>query len=202
MFNVNDYTETIERIREEKNTIFKSAVAQFEGECGMHSAYEIEISRPMLSEIFGLNEDLIDIAINSDRDIECFILPDEFELKDNYSLSIDRKIYWALREYKYSLEELGYAVLIYETDDIYGIEHFEYGSEQINWNNKKEVELLRVKYNDPYIGLSMYEACIIDSNNEDVEDTTTGRYCEIDSVLEEIDSSVAEILQNFNEIKV
>jgi len=68
--------------------------------------------------------------------------------------------------------------------------------------NKCTVSILRTKYNDKYIGLPMYEAYIQDSNNDIIDDTTTGRYCDIDSVIDEIEGTVFLLTNGTSELTI
>lgn len=39
---------------------------------------------------------------------------------------------------------------------------------------------------DPYFGKPMYEAYVVDANGDEIEDTRTGRYCDLLSVIDEV----------------
>lgn len=70
-------------------------------------------------------------------------------------------------------------VSIYQTEDYYGE-----GEEEIFGSDK-------------YFDKPMYEARIEDDNGDEVEDTTTGRYCSLQSVVEELEGFVLEFMDNF-----
>jgi hypothetical protein len=65
-------------------------------------------------------------------------------------------------------------VSIYQTDDYYDDESDEF------YHNKP-----------------MYEARLEDDSGDEVEDTTTGRYCSFQSVVEELEGFVTEFMDNF-----
>jgi hypothetical protein len=75
------------------------------------------------------------------------------------------------------LEPLGLKVNIFQTSEFYGEDEEEIDEE------------------DPYFKMPMYEAYIIDSDEEEIENTTTGRYCDISSVIDEIKGFVDELFQ-------
>ena len=67
-------------------------------------------------------------------------------------------------------------VSIYQTDDYY-------------FHNCEDDEL--------YIGKPMFEAHMEDNNGDEVEDTITGRYCSLQSVVDELEGFVVEFMDNF-----
>ena len=108
-----------------------------------------------------------------------------------YIMEIKEKIKIIENKLNLKLSELSTkkcTVSIYETSDFYGED--EYDNIVEDWNDEEELSRLRIKYNDEYIGLPMYEACIQDPNDDYIDDTTTGRYCDIDSVIDEIEGTV------------
>jgi len=68
-----------------------------------------------------------------------------------------------------TLEGTGLQVSIYETMDLYGVD----GSDEENEN-------------DPYYGKPMYEAIMINAEGNTIDDTVTGRYCDVGTVANEI----------------
>jgi|GEM_PF-5932476 len=72
------------------------------------------------------------------------------------------------------LNGMGYTAVIYETD-----EEYEDCSED-----------------DPYYGSTMYEAYIEADDGETVDGTTTGRYCDISSVIGEISATAKMLVKN------
>lgn len=73
-----------------------------------------------------------------------------------------------LENYNQLLEPIGLKALIWKTDDYFGN-----GDESIDEN-------------DPDYGKAMFEACLVDQYGDTIDDTTTGRYCYLHSVNEEI----------------
>lgn len=80
------------------------------------------------------------------------------------------------------LKHLGLNVDIFETSELYG-----QGDEDIDETN-------------PYYDLPMYEARIEDENEEEIDDTCTGRFCDISSVVEELEGYVLDVIEKAIEI--
>jgi len=75
------------------------------------------------------------------------------------------------------LEGTGYTACFVETSELYGEDDDE------------------VDEDDPYYMMPMYEAHIEDENEDELDDTWTGRYCEAASVAEELEAFISELLE-------
>lgn len=75
------------------------------------------------------------------------------------------------------LKQTELKVLFLETDDFFG--------------NGDDT----IMEDDPDYGKPMYEACIVDRDYCTVDDTTTGRYCSLQSVYEEMLSFIDKVLK-------
>lgn len=118
-------------------------------------------------------------------------------------MNIEEKIKETKKRLDEKLSELNTnkcTVSIFETSDFYGAD--EYDEIVQDWNDEEELSKLRIKYNDKYIGLPMYEAYIQDSNDDTIDDTTTGRYCDIDSVIDEIEGTVFLLTNGTSELTI
>lgn len=80
-----------------------------------------------------------------------------------------------IRELNKMLIETGCKVSIFQTEDYYGE-----GDEDISED-------------DEYYGFPMFEAYIVDKEGSDIKNTTTGRFCCLTSVCEELEGYVLEI---------
>ena len=49
---------------------------------------------------------------------------------------------------------------------------------------------------DEYYGEPMYEAYLEDYNEDEIDDTRTGRYCDVGSVVEELEDYANEYIKN------
>ena len=55
--------------------------------------------------------------------------------------------------------------------------------------------------NDPYEGMPMYEASIVDDDENDVDEFVTGRYCELSSVREELIEFAKKVAKDYDDGK-
>lgn len=94
-------------------------------------------------------------------------------LQTHFDLVQNTHIKHLTNEVNTLLEGSGLTVSVYETSEIYGKDDMGHKNEDANTE-------------DPYFGMPMYEANLQDKNEDVVEDTTTGRYCDLFSVREEI----------------
>jgi len=71
----------VDLIIDVENIIYMRKAAQNAGESGIQSQYEIDISRPILSEIFGLDEIIIHEITNNE---------DDSNVPTNYKIDLDK----------------------------------------------------------------------------------------------------------------
>lgn len=76
------------------------------------------------------------------------------------------------------LEGTGYTACFVETSELYGEDDDE------------------VDEDDPYYMMPMYEAHIEDENEDEIDDSWTGRYCDASSVAEELEAYISELLES------
>lgn len=136
--------------------------------------HEIAISRFNEEDedkiISNINDEILNGANKGDLQIKDYTVrfkildSGEYYLKElNKSLTIIESL---LNE---KIVDTGNKVSFYQTDDYF---------EELN-----DLELFE---DLDYYNKAMFEACILDKNEETIDDMTTGRYCDIQSVYDEL----------------
>lgn len=136
--------------------------------------HEIAISRFNEDDedkiISNINDEILNGANKGDLQIKDYTVrfkildSGEYYLKElNKSLTIIESL---LNE---KIVDTGNKVSFYQTDDYF---------EELN-----DLELFE---DLDYYNKAMFEACILDKNEETIDDMTTGRYCDIQSVYDEL----------------
>lgn len=129
------------------------------------------------SIIYKINDEILSGTFQGELEIKDYKV--KFKVLDSgeyYLKELNKSLTMIESLLNEKLKDSKYKVSFYQTDDYF---------DELN-----DLEL----FDDlDYYNKAMFEACILDENGETIDDMTTGRYCDIQSVYDELVEFVDEL---------